>query len=184
MTGGIIMSKFEGTTVVCVIREGKCAMASDGQITVGNTIMKHTAKKVRIISGGKVLAGFAGSVANSVALLEKFESKMSEYKGNLVRAATELAKDWRMDKVMRQLEALLLVTDGKTLLLLSGSGDVIEPEDGIAAIGSGGPYALAAARALALNTTMQADEIAEKSLKIASDICIYTNGNITIERLG
>ncbi len=109
---------------------------------------------------------------------------MSEYKGNLVRAATELAKDWRMDKVMRQLEALLLVTDGKTLLLLSGSGDVIEPEDGIAAIGSGGPYALAAARALALNTTMQADEIAEKSLKIASDICIYTNGNITIERLG
>lgn len=178
------MPVFEGTTVLCVIREGKCAMASDGQITVGNTVMKHTAKKVRVLSGGKVLAGFAGSAADSVALLEKFEAKMDEYKGNLLRAATELAKQWRMDKVMRQLEALLLVTDGKTLLLLSGSGDVIEPEDGVAAIGSGGPYALAAARALCNNTGLEANEIAEKALLIAADICIYTNSNITVERLG
>ncbi|OQB48538.1 MAG: ATP-dependent protease subunit HslV [Firmicutes bacterium ADurb.Bin153] len=178
------MAKFEGTTVVCVIREGKCAMASDGQITVGNTVMKHTAKKVRSLAGGKILAGFAGSAADSVALLEKFESKMDEFKGNLLRAATELAKMWRMDKVMRQLEALLLVTDGKSLLLLSGSGDIIEPEDGIAAIGSGGPYALAAARALAANTSMDAEEIASKALLIAADICIYTNSIITVERLG
>ncbi len=178
------MPIFEGTTVLCVIRDGRCAMASDGQITVGNTVMKHTAKKVRPLAGGKVLAGFAGSAADSVALLEKFEAKMDEHKGNLLRAATELAKQWRMDKVMRQLEALLLVTDGKTLLLLSGSGDVIEPEDGMAAIGSGGPYALAAARALFRNTQLEAHEIAEKALMIAADICIYTNTNITVERLG
>ena len=178
------MDRFEGTTVVCVLRDGKCAMASDGQITMGNTVMKHTARKVRSLAGGKVLAGFAGSVADSVALLEKFEKKMEEHKGSLARAATELAKDWRTDKVMRQLEALLLVTDGKSLLLLSGSGDVIEPEDGIAAIGSGGPFALAAARALCSNTEMTAEMIAEKAIRIASDICIYTNGNITVERLG
>ncbi len=178
------MTVFEGTTVLCVIRDGKCAMASDGQITVGNTVMKHTARKVRSMAGGKVLAGFAGSAADSVALLEKFEAKMDEHKGNLLRAATELAKQWRMDKVMRQLEALLLVTDGKTLLLLSGSGDVIEPEDGIGAIGSGGPYALAAARALFRNTQLEAHMIAEKALEIAADICIYTNSNITVERLG
>lgn len=179
-----IMERFEGTTVVCVLRNGKCAMASDGQITMGNTVMKHTARKVRSIAGGKVIAGFAGSVADSVALLEKFEAKLEEHKGNLFRASTELAKQWRMDKIMRQLEALLLVSDGKNLLLLSGSGDVIEPEDGIAAIGSGGPFALAAARALASNTQMDSEQIAEASLRIASEICIYTNGNITVERLG
>lgn len=178
------MAHFEGTTVVCVIKDGVCAMASDGQITVGNTVMKATARKVRSIAGGKVLAGFAGSAADSVALLEKFESRLEEYKGNLVRAATELAKMWRTDKVMRQLEALLLVTDGKILLLLSGSGDIIEPEDGISAIGSGGPYALAAARALSANTELDAEQVARKSLLVASDICIYTNGNITVERLG
>lgn len=178
------MDRFEGTTVVCVLRDGKCAMASDGQITMGNTVMKHTARKVRTVAGGKVLAGFAGSVADSVALLEKFEKKMEEHKGSLTRAATELAKDWRTDKVMRQLEALLLVTDGRNLLLLSGSGDVIEPEDGIAAIGSGGPFALAAARSLFKHTKLEAGAIAEEAIRIASEICIYTNGNITVERLG
>lgn len=177
-------SPFRGTTICGVKRDGVIAVAGDGQVTMGeHTIMKGTAKKVRRIYGGKVVVGFAGSVADAFALSEKFEDKLTQYSGNLPRAAVELAQDWRMDKAMRRLEAMLLCADHENLMLVSGTGEVIEPDDGIMAIGSGGNYALAAARALCQNTDLPADAIAEKALQIASEICVYTNGNIVVERI-
>ena len=175
-------SPFRGTTICAVKRDGQIAVAGDGQVTMGeHTIMKGTARKVRRIFGGKVVVGFAGSVADAFALSEKFEDKLTQYSGNLPRAAVELAQDWRMDKAMRRLEAMLLCADSENLMLVSGTGEVIEPDDGILAIGSGGNYALAAARALYQNTDLPAAQIAEKSLRIASEICVYTNGNIIVE---
>ena len=175
-------SPFRGTTICAVKRDGVIAVAGDGQVTMGeHTIMKGTARKVRRIYGGRVVVGFAGSVADAFALSEKFEDKLTQYSGNLPRAAVELAQDWRMDKAMRKLEAMLLCADRENLMLVSGTGEVIEPDDGILAIGSGGNYALAAARALYENTDLSAAEIAEKALRIASDICVYTNGNIIVE---
>ena len=177
-----VKSPFRGTTICAVKKDGVIAVAGDGQVTMGEkTIMKATAKKVRRIFGDKVVTGFAGSVADAFALSEKFEDKLTQYSGNLARAAVELAQDWRMDRAMRKLEALLLCADKDNLMLISGTGEVIEPDDGVLAIGSGGNYALAAARALAQNTDLSATEIAEKALKIASDICVYTNGNIVVE---
>lgn len=175
---------FHGTTIVAIRRDGKVAIAGDGQVTFGNNmVMKHGAKKVRRLYKNQVVTGFAGSVADAFTLFDKFEKKLEEYRGNLQRAAVELAKEWRMDKYMRQLEAMLIVADKNTLLVLSGTGEVIEPDDNITAIGSGGPYALAAARALAANTAMEPEKIAEEALKIAADICVYTNHNITVEVL-
>ena len=175
-------SPFRGTTICAVRRDGQIAVAGDGQVTMGeHTIMKGTAKKVRRIYGGKVVVGFAGSVADAFALSEKFEDKLTQYSGNLPRAAVELAQDWRMDKAMRRLEAMLLCADKENLMLVSGTGEVIEPDDGILAIGSGGNYALAAARALYQNTDLSANEIAEKALHIASEICVYTNDHIIVE---
>lgn len=175
---------FMATTIVAVKEGTKAAIAGDGQVTFGeNTIMKHTAKKVRRIYNGKVLIGFAGSVADAFTLSEKFEEKLEQHSGNLQRAAVELAQDWRSDKVMRKLEALMVALDENYLLIISGSGEVIEPDDGIASIGSGGMYALAAARALKENTVLLPNEIVEKSLRIASSICVYTNDNITVEEL-
>ena len=178
------MQQFIGTTIVAVRQGGKCAIAGDGQVTLGETtIMKHTAKKVRRIYNNKVLVGFAGSVADAFTLCDRFESKLEQYGGGLRRAAVALAQDWRSDKVMRQLEALLICADDDELLIVSGTGEVIDPDDGIAAIGSGGMYALAAARALKNNTELSAAEIAEKAIRIASDICVYTNANITVEEV-
>lgn len=175
---------FHGTTIVAVRRNGKVAMAGDGQVTLGNSIaMKHGAKKVRKIYNNQVLTGFAGSVADAFTLLDRFEKKLQEYRGNLQRAAVELAKEWRMDKYMRQLEAMLIVADKDTLLVLSGTGEVIEPDDNITAVGSGGPYALAAARALAGHSNLEPKEIVEEALKIAADICVFTNHNIIVEEL-
>lgn len=175
-------SPFRGTTICAVKRDGVIAVAGDGQVTMGeHTIMKGTAKKVRRIYGGKVVVGFAGSVADAFALSEKFEDKLTQYSGNLPRAAVELAQDWRMDKAMRRLEAMLLCADRDNLMLVSGTGEVIEPDDGILAIGSGGNYALAAARALCQNTDLSAAEIAGKALRIASEICVYTNDHIVVE---
>lgn len=175
---------FRATTIVAVKKGSQAAIAGDGQVTFGeNTIMKHTAKKVRRIYGGKVLVGFAGSVADAFTLSEKFEEKLEQHGGNLQRAAVELAQDWRSDKVMRKLEALMIALDQESLLIISGSGEVIEPDDGIASIGSGGMYALSAARALSENTGLSPKDIAEKSLKIASSICVYTNDNIIVEEL-
>ena len=174
---------FKGTTIVCVRKEAAVAMAGDGQVTLGNTVMKHTACKLRRMYDGKVLAGFAGSTADAFTLFEKFDAKLQEFRGNLARAAVALAKDWRTDRVLRRLEALLIVADATTTLVLSGAGDVIEPDDGIAAIGSGGPYAQAAARALIAHSALPAREIAEQALKIAADICIYTNDRISVEAL-
>ncbi|HSB34797.1 MAG TPA: ATP-dependent protease subunit HslV [Nitrospirota bacterium] len=172
-----------GTTILAVRRNGKTAIAGDGQVTVGATVMKHNAKKVRKMYNDKILAGFAGATADAFTLFEKFESKLEQYHGNLTRAAVELAKDWRTDKVLRRLEALMIVADNERSFILSGNGDVIEPENGIAAIGSGGPYALAAARGLTDNTALDARSIVTKALEIAADICIYTNREITIEEL-
>lgn len=173
--------RIRSTTIVAVRRDGKLAVGGDGQVTFDKTVMKHGARKVRRIASGTVLAGFAGGAADGITLLEKFESKLSEYKGNLLRAAVELAKDWRQDRALRRLEALLLVGDANHLLVLSGTGDVIQPDEGIAAIGSGGPYAQAAAEALLRNTTMSAEEIAREALRIAAKICIYTNDDIVVE---
>lgn len=173
-----------GTTIIAVQKDGVCAVAGDGQVTMGNqNIMKANAKKVRRIYHDKVVVGFAGSVADAFSLCERFEQKLDQYGGSLPRAAVSLAQDWRSDKVMRKLEALLIVADGKDLLILSGSGEVIDPDDGIAAIGSGGMYALAAAKALLQNTELPAREIAEKALRIAGEICIFTNGNIIVEEV-
>ncbi len=171
------------TTVICVRRDGEVAMAGDGQVTVGSTIMKHGAAKVRRIFHDKILAGFAGSAADAFALFSRFEAKLEEYRGNMERAVVELAKDWRMDKYLRQLQAFLIVANNERAYLISGTGDLIQPDDGILAIGSGGAYALAAARALAAHTPMSAREIAAEALKIAAAICIYTNDNITVESL-
>lgn len=175
---------FKGTTIAAVKLGNRAAIAGDGQITFGeNTIMKHTAKKVRRIYGDKVIVGFAGSVGDAMALCEKFEEKLEQHSGNLQRSAVELAQDWRRDKVMRKLEALMIALNKDHLFIISGSGEVIEPDDGIAAIGSGGMYALAAARALKENTDLPPRDIAYKALKIASSICVYTNDNIIIEEL-
>ena len=175
---------FHATTIVAVRRQGKMAVAGDGQVTFGgNTIMKTNAKKVRRLYHGKILAGFAGSVADAFTLFSKFEEKLEEFNGNLMRSAVELAKDLRLDRVLRRLEALLIVADEEHLLIISGNGEVIEPEDGLTAIGSGGPYALAAARALIAHSDLSAREIARAALEIAAGICVYTNNNITIEEL-
>jgi ATP-dependent HslUV protease subunit HslV len=169
------------TTIVAVKRDGKVAIAGDGQVTLDKTVMKHGARKVRRIAGGAVLAGFAGSASDGITLLEKFEAKLAAAGNNLVRAAVELAKDWRQDRALRRLEALLLVGNPEHLLVLSGTGDVIEPDEGVAAIGSGGPYAQAAATALLRHTTLDAETIAREALRIAAQICIYTNDDITVE---
>lgn len=175
---------FHATTIVAVKHNGQIAIAGDGQVTFGgNTVMKHKAKKVRRLYHGKVLAGFAGSVADAFTLFGKFESKLEEFNGNLMRAAVELAKDWRMDRVLRRLEALLIVADLEKMLIISGNGEVIEPDDGVCAIGSGGAYALAAARGLVKHSTLSAAGIARESLEIAADICVYTNHHITVEEL-
>ncbi|MDD4766024.1 MAG: ATP-dependent protease subunit HslV [Desulfotomaculaceae bacterium] len=175
---------FRATTIVAVKKDGKVAVAGDGQVTFGqNTIMKKGAKKVRRLYKDKVVAGFAGTVADAFTLFEKFEGKLEEFHGNLQRAAVELAKDWRTDRVLRKLEALLIVANQDDLLIISGGGEVIEPDDGVAAIGSGGPYALAAARALVKHTSMGAGDIAREALFVAADICIYTNENIIVEEL-
>lgn len=175
--------RVRSTTVLCVRRDGKVVMAGDGQVTLGDGIVKHSAKKIRRLYGDKILAGFAGSTADAFALFSRFETKLEQYQGNLGRAAVELAKDWRTDKTLRQLEALLLVADQGQTFLISGAGDVIEPDEGIAAIGSGGPYATSAARALAEHTQLSARQIAEEAMKIAGKICIYTNDIFTIEEL-
>lgn len=174
---------FHATTILCVRRNGKVAIGGDGQVTMGSTVLKQNAKKIRTMYEEKVIAGFSGATADAFTLFEKFEGKLESYRGNLTRAAVELAKDWRTDKVLRRLEALLIIADKEHTFIISGNGDVIEPEDGIAAIGSGGSFAQAAARALYDNTELGAKEIIEKSMKIASDICIYTNQNISIEEL-
>src|SRR5499433_3116396 len=171
------------TTVLCVRRNGDVVMAGDGQVTLGESVIKHTARKIRRLYQDKILAGFAGSTADAFSLFSRFESKLEQYHGNLGRSAVELAKDWRTDKFLRHLEALLLVADHEQMFLLSGQGDVIEPDGGIAAIGSGGPYAQAAAQALAAHTSLSARQIAEEAMKIAGRMCIYTNEKITIEEL-
>ncbi|MCA1949828.1 MAG: ATP-dependent protease subunit HslV [Treponema sp.] len=175
--------KIRSTTVIAVRRDGKVAMAGDGQVTAGNTVMKNNARKVRRMYDGKVLCGFAGATADAFTLFERFEAKLKEYNGDLQRSAVELAKDWRMDRALRRLEAMLIVADKTRTLLISGTGDVIEPSEAALAIGSGGPYAYAAALAYLDGSTMGAREIAEKSLKIAGSICIYTNDQITVEEL-
>ena len=177
------METFHATTVVCVRKDGKLALGGDGQVTIGATVMKERASKVRRLADGKVLAGFAGSVSDAFALFEKFEAKLSQYSGNLLRAAVELGKDWRTDKYLRQLEAMLAVGDAEKSLLIAGTGEIIEPDDGILAIGSGGPYALAAARALRKHTEMDAEAIVRESLTVAAGICVYTNTQITVEIL-
>jgi ATP-dependent HslUV protease subunit HslV len=176
------MEQYRGTTIVSVRRNGKVAIAGDGQVSMGNTIMKGNARKVRRLAGGKVIAGFAGGTADAFTLFELFESKLEQY-GNLTRAAIELAKDWRTDRRLRRLEALLCVADTESSFIVTGNGDVIEPEDDLMAIGSGGPYAQAAALALLRNTDLDARAIVEQALSIAGDICVYTNRNITIEEL-
>jgi ATP-dependent HslUV protease subunit HslV len=177
------ITPLHGTTILAVRRDGRTAIAGDGQVTVGATVMKRNAKKVRKMYNDRILAGFAGATADAFTLFEKFEGKLEQYHGNLTRAAVELAKDWRTDKVLRRLEALMIVADKERSFILSGNGDVIEPENGIAAIGSGGPFALAAARALVDHTGLDARMIVEEAMKIASEICIYTNSEITVEEL-
>ena len=172
------------TTVVAVKRDGKTAIAADGQVTFGEaTILKHKARKVRRLAGGKVLCGFAGSVADAQALQDRFEAKLEAFQGNLRRAAVEFAKEWRTDKILRQLNALMIVADTDGLLLVGGDGNVIEPDDGVAGIGSGGPFALAAARALVLHTKMGAEDVAKEALRIAAEICVFTNNEVVVESL-
>jgi ATP-dependent HslUV protease subunit HslV len=177
------MQKMEGTTIICVHRNGKAAMGGDGQVTLGETVMKGNARKVRKIFDGKILVGFAGATADAFTLFELFENKVKEYGGDLTRAAVELAKQWRTDRVLRRLEAMILVADRSKVFLISGTGDVVEPEHGVIAIGSGGNYAYAAARAYLESSELEAAEIVRKSLGIASDICIYTNNQIIVEEL-
>ncbi|MFQ5792669.1 MAG: ATP-dependent protease subunit HslV [Acidobacteriota bacterium] len=172
-----------GTTVLAVRREGKTALAADGQVTLGDTVVKHGAKKLRRLAEGKVLAGFAGSTADAQALFTRFESKLEEYHGNLERAAVELARDWRTDRILRRLDALLIVANTQHVFLLSGNGDLIEPDDGIIAVGSGGPYALAAARALVAHTSYPPAKVASEAMRIASGICIYTNDRVILEEI-
>ncbi len=183
MSAPVSESVVRSTTVVAVVREGRIALASDGQVTVGSAIMKRGAEKVRKSGSGKALMGFAGGAADALALSERLESKLEQHRGNVRRAAVELARDWRTDRMLRRLEAMLLVGDPETVLVVSGNGDVIEPDDGIAAIGSGGSFALAAARALARHTALGAEEIAREALGIAAEICIYTNDSITLVAL-
>ena len=177
------MSQFHATTVLAVRHQGKVVMASDGQVTLGQTAVKHGAKKVRRLYHDRVLAGFAGGAADGFALFSRFESKLEEHRGNLERAAVELARDWRADRVLRRLEAMLLIADVKLMYLLSGTGDLIEPDDGVMGIGSGGSFAMAAARALAAHSTLDARGIAETAMAIAADICVYTNAHLTMEEL-
>lgn len=177
------VNKLHGTTILAVRHRGGCAIAGDGQVTMGRTVMKHGAKKIRRMHNGQVLAGFAGSTADAMALFTKFEAKIEEFRGNLERAAVELGKEWRTDRVLRKLEAFLVVADRDSSFLLSGAGDVIAPDDGLLAVGSGGSYALAAARALALHTDLDAPTLALEAMKVASRICIYTNDEITVESL-
>lgn len=172
------------TTILAVVKDAQAAMAGDGQVTLNNAVMKHTATKIRALRDGAILAGFAGGAADAFALFERLEAKLEATRGSLARAAVELAKDWRTDRLLRRLEAMLLATDGERLFVISGNGDVIEPDDGIAAIGSGAPSALAAARALARHTDLAAEEIARESLLIAAAIDIYTNDQITVETIG
>jgi len=171
------------TTVLAIRRDGKTAIAADGQVTLGDTVVKQGAKKLRRLSDGKVVAGFAGSTADAQALFVRFEAKLQEFRGNLERAAVELAKDWRTDRALRRLDALLVVADKEHILLVSGNGDLIEPDDGLLAIGSGGPFALAAARALMQHTTLSATSIAEEAMRVAAGICVYTNDRILLEEL-
>lgn len=177
------MEQYRGTTIVCVRRDNKVVIGGDGQVSHGNTILKSNARKVRRLYNNKVIAGFAGGTADAFTLFERFEAKLESYQGNLMRAAVELAKDWRSDKILRRLEALLCVADKKDSLMITGNGDVIEPEAGLIAIGSGGPFALAAAKALLQATNMDAESIVERSLQIAAEICVFTNNNRTIETL-
>ncbi|HNQ46762.1 MAG TPA: ATP-dependent protease subunit HslV [Syntrophorhabdus sp.] len=173
----------EATTVLCVRHRGKVAIAGDGQVTIGSTVMKHTAKKVRRLYQDRCLAGFAGATADAFTLFERFEKKLEQYNGNIMRASVELAKDWRTDRMLRRLEALLIVADAEHTLILSGTGDVVEPDDGVAAIGSGGTYAQAAAKALVKHTDLSPIDIVTESMRIASEICIYTNDRIVVEEL-
>jgi ATP-dependent HslUV protease subunit HslV len=181
------MPTLHGTTILCVRRDGRVVMAGDGQVTIGKTVMKATARKVRRLAEGTVLAGFAGATADALQLFELFEKKLKEHARSLPRAAVELAKQWRTDRMLRRLEALLVVADGENVLVLSGAGDVIEPDalagGGAVAIGSGGPYALAAARALLAHSTLGARQVAEEAMRLAAEICIYTNANLTVEEL-
>jgi len=179
-----IPESFHATTVACVRHKGRVALAGDGQVSIGQTIVKAGARKVRKVYQGRVLAGFAGAAADAFTLFAKFEAKLEEHRGHLPRAAVELAKDWRMDRVLRRLEALLAVADTEAAFIISGTGDVIEPDDGLIGIGSGGPYALAAARALCAHSSLSAEQIAEQALRIAAGICVYTNDNISVETLG
>ena len=171
------------TTVICVRKDGKLALAGDGQVTLGETVIKQSARKIRRLYNGQILAGFAGSTADAFALFSRFETKLEEFRGNLPRAAVELAKEWRTDRALRHLQALLVVANGENTFLLSGNGDLIEPDDGIASIGSGGPFALAAAKALMKHSNLSARQIAEESMLIAGNICIFTNLSITVEEL-
>ena len=173
----------EGTTILAVRDDTGLVIGGDGQVTYGDTVLKAGATKIRRLGGGRILAGFAGSTADSFALIERFEGKLKSTGGNLTRAAVELAKDWRTDKALRQLQALLIVGDAETLLMLTGNGDVVEPEDGVAAIGSGGPYALSAAKALRAHTEMDAEAVVNAALRVAASICIYTNDRFTVERI-
>jgi ATP-dependent HslUV protease subunit HslV len=175
-----VLPRIRATTILAVLRNGKVAIGGDGQVTVGETVMKSHGQKVRLVRGGKIVAGFAGAVADAMTLLEKFEEKLERYPGNLPRAAVELAKDWRSDRVLRRLEAMLIVADKDHGFIVSGTGELIEPDDGILAIGSGGSYALAAARALIENTQLDAAEIVKRAMHIAGEICIYTNTNVTV----
>jgi ATP-dependent HslUV protease subunit HslV len=178
------MEQFHGTTIVSARRGRQVALGGDGQVTLGNIIVKHSARKVRRIYHGKVLAGFAGATADAFTLFERFESKLDKHQGHLVRSAVELAKDWRTDRILRRLEAMLAVADEESSLIITGNGDVLEPEQGLIAIGSGGPYAQAAAKALLDHTTLSPEDVVRQSLKIAGDLCIYTNQSHTVETLG
>ncbi|MCC6878070.1 MAG: ATP-dependent protease subunit HslV [Sandaracinaceae bacterium] len=177
------MERFHSTTIVAVRRDGRAAMAGDGQVSLGQTVMKGKARKVRRVADGRIVAGFAGASADAFTLLDRFEAKLKEHSGSLPRAAVELAKDWRTDRFLRRLEAMLIVMDAQSTLLISGTGDVIEPDEGVIAIGSGGSYALAAARALLRHTELPARAIAESALKIAGEICVYTNDQIVVEEI-
>ncbi len=178
------VNELEGTTIIAVKKNGEVVIAGDGQVTLGNTVLKGTAVKIRELGDGKVVAGFAGSVADALTLFERFEGKLKQWGGNVLKAVVELAKEWRTDKVLRRLEAFLLVADKENIYLVSGSGEVLQPDDDVMAIGSGGPYALAAARALLRHTDLSAEEIAREAMKIAAEICIYTNENITVKKVG
>jgi ATP-dependent HslUV protease subunit HslV len=175
--------RFHGTTILCVRKNGSVALGGDGQVTLGHTVLKHNAVKIRKMYNDNVLAGFAGATADAFTLFEKFEEKINTYRGNITRSAVELAKEWRTDKILRRLEALLVVADNEHSFIISGNGDVLEPEDGIAAIGSGGPYAQAAAKALILHSQLGPKEIVEEAMKITSKICIYTNDSIIVEEM-